>query len=120
MEIEKLEIEIQKDLSKFKEDVAGGLSLRQLLHVLAGGIVSVIMYIVLSLCGLNFLGSVITILIATPIFVSGFFEYQGLTFREFLQIVIEFVTTNKVATYEDYTIEELEELESEFYKKQEK
>lgn len=101
MKIEKLEVEIQKDLNKFKEEVAIGLTFKQLLHVIAGGVVSVALYISLTILKLYILRVIAIVIIATPIFVSGFFTYQGLTLIQFLRNILNFYRDGGAIIYKD-------------------
>lgn len=114
MKIEKLEIEIQKDLNKFKEEIFFGLSFKQLMHVVAGSVIGLALYGVLRIIGVPFIKEILVVLVSTPIFVAGFFEYQGLNLREFLENILQFYSRNKVLLYEDYTIEELIRMEGDY------
>lgn len=80
-----MEIKIPKEVRLHKETVLFGLTLRQLLcSVLAVG-AAVAVYLVLG----KETASWVCILSAAPFAVAGFFQYNGLTFGQFLWAVLK-------------------------------
>lgn len=107
MEIEKHDIEIQKDVGNFKEEILFGLDFKQLMHVVAGSVLAIALYMLFRFIGIPYIKELLIVIIVTPIFVAGFFKYQGLTLREFIENILEFYKRKKVIVYQDYNVEEL-------------
>ncbi len=84
-----MEIKIPKEVRLHKETVLFGLTLRQLLcSVLAVG-AAVAVYLVLGPVLGKETASWVCILSAAPFAVAGFFQYNGLTFGQFLWAVLK-------------------------------
>ncbi len=114
MKIEKLDIQIQADIGRFKEDLFFGMTLRQFIHVVIGSLCCIGSFFLFKQLELNVIKEIGAVLVALPIFVSGFFTYQGLTLIEYIGFVFKFYTNPRIIVYQDYDVEELiEEVESE-------
>lgn len=84
-----MEIKIPKEVRLHKETVLFGLTLRQLLcSVLAVG-AAVAVYLTLGPVLGKETASWVCILSAAPFAVAGFFQYNGLTFGQFLWAVLK-------------------------------
>lgn len=85
-----MEIKIPKEVRLHKETVLFGLTLRQLLcSGLAVG-TAVVVYLALGPILGKETASWVCILAAAPFAVAGFFQYNGLTFGQFLWAVLKF------------------------------
>lgn len=84
-----IEIRIPKEIRTYKEKLFFGLNLRQLICTIIAIIVNVPLY----WFGREYVGadtaSWIVILIAMPLIMIGFFNYNGMTFEQFLKSVIQ-------------------------------
>lgn len=84
-----IEIRIPKEIRTYKEKLFFGLNLRQLICTLIAIVVNVPLY----WFGRNIVGadsaSWIVILIAMPLFMIGYFNYNGMTFEQFIKSVIQ-------------------------------
>lgn len=84
-----IEIRIPKEIRTYKEKLFFGLNLRQLVCTLIAIIVNVPLY----WFGRNIVGpdtaSWIVIFIAMPLFMIGYFNYNGMTFEQFIKSVIQ-------------------------------
>ena len=84
-----MEIKIPKEVRLHKETVLFGLTLRQLLcSSLAVG-TAVVVYLALGPVLGKETASWVCILAAVPFAVAGFFQYNGLTFGQFLWVVLK-------------------------------
>jgi hypothetical protein len=77
-----MNIEINKDIEKYKETVVMGLTAKQLVF----SIISVVMGAGIVLVTYKYVGltasAYIAIPVVAPIAINGFYTYQGMTFRE--------------------------------------
>lgn len=84
-----IEIRIPKEIRTYKEKLFFGLNLRQLVCTLIAIIINVPLY----WFGRNMVGSDtaswIVIFIAMPLFLVGYFNYNGMTFEQFIKSVIQ-------------------------------
>ena len=92
-------VEINKDLEKYKESVALGLTAKQLIFsiasVVVGGGLILMLYPYLGLT----VAAYISIPIVVPIAMGGFYSYQGMSFYEVMRRRIYFMFQNKPLTY---------------------
>lgn len=93
-------IEINKDIDRYKDMVAMGLTAKQLLcsivSIVVGGGVVLLMYPVVGLT----ISAYIAIPTVAPIALSGFYSYHGMTFREVLKRKRYFSFSNKPLLYQ--------------------
>lgn len=93
-------IEINKDIDRYKETVAMGLTAKQLLcsivSIVVGGGVVLLMYPVVGLT----ISAYIAIPTVAPIALSGFYSNHGMTFREVLKRKRYFAFSNKPLLYQ--------------------
>ncbi len=79
-----MEIKINKEIRNYKETIFFGLSMRQFICSVLAVVVAVMLYILLhDVLGREVI-SWFCIIGALPIAVSGFFQYNGLTFERFM------------------------------------
>ncbi|MCJ8010146.1 PrgI family protein [Paenibacillus sp. KQZ6P-2] len=85
-----IEIRIPKEIRTYKEKLFFGLNLRQLICTAIAILINVPLY----WFGKDIIGpdaaSWVVILIAIPLFMIGFFSYNGMTFEQFIKSVIQF------------------------------
>lgn len=88
LEVNLIEIKINKEVRDYQESIFFGLSLRQLLFsLLAVGIAVGLYYGLRNFIGTSELGWM-CIVAAFPFAMAGFFHYNGMTFEQFLLAVI--------------------------------
>ncbi|WP_433946995.1 PrgI family protein [Paenibacillus sp. SN-8-1] len=84
-----IEVRIPKEIRTYKEKLFFGLTLRQL--ICTG--IAILINVPLYWFGRNIIGSDgaswVVIFIALPLFLIGYFNYNGLTFEQFLKSVIQ-------------------------------
>ena len=107
-------VEINKDLEKYKESVALGLTAKQLIFsiasVVVGGGLILMLYPYLGLT----VAAYISIPIVVPIAMGGFYSYQGMSFYEVMRRRIYFMFQNKPLTYvSTESVAEIEQYETE-------
>ncbi len=92
-------IEINKDIDKYQESVAMGLTAKQLIFsvaaVLAGGTIVLLTYKYVGLTG----SAYIAIPIVAPIALGGFYTFQGMSFFETMKRRLHFLFGNREITY---------------------
>ena len=92
-------IEINKDIDKYQESVAMGLTAKQLIYsidaVLVGGVIVLLTYKYIGLTG----SAYVAIPIVAPVAMGGFYTYQGMSFYEVTRRRIHFLFGNKDITY---------------------
>lgn len=92
-------IEINKDIDKYQESVAMGLTAKQLIFsvaaVLAGGTIVLLTYKYVGLTG----SAYIAIPIVAPIALGGFYTFQGMSFFETMKRRFHFLFGNREITY---------------------
>ena len=96
---EKMIIEINKDIEKYQESVAMGLTARQLIFSIAsiiiGGGLVFLLYPYIGLTGAAY----VAIPVVAPIALGGFYSYNGMSFYEVIRKKIYFMFFNKTLTY---------------------
>ena len=92
-------VEINKDLEKYKESVAMGLTAKQLIFSIAslvvGGGLILLLYPYVGLT----IAVYISIPVVAPIALGGFYTYQGMSFYEVMKRRFYFMFHNKPLTY---------------------
>ena len=92
-------IDINKDIDRYQESVALGLTARQLifsfLSVAVGGVLVFFLYPFIGLTG----SAYIAIPVVAPIALEGFYSYNGMRFYEVLKKKIHFMFANRILTY---------------------
>ena len=79
-----MNIEINKDIEKYKETVVMGLTAKQLIFsIISVAVGAGIVLLTYKHVGLT-LSAYIAIPVVAPITINGFYTYQGMTFRELL------------------------------------
>lgn len=85
-----IEIRIPKEIRTYKEKLFFGLNLRQLICT----VIAIVINVPLYWYGKDMIGpdaaSWVVILIAIPLFMIGYFNYNGMTFEQFIKSVIQF------------------------------
>ena len=88
LEVIPLEVRINKEVRDYQESLFFGLSLRQFLFSLLAVLVAVGLYFSLrSVVGSGEIGW-ICVLAAFPFAMCGFFQYNGMTFEQFMLVLI--------------------------------
>lgn len=92
-------IEINKDIDRYQESVAMGLSAKQLIFsvasVIVGGGMVLLLYRYIGLTGAAY----VTIPCVAPIALGGFYSYNGMNFYEYMSRKIHFMIGNKALPY---------------------
>ena len=92
-------VEINKDLEKYKESVAMGLTAKQLIFSIAslvvGGGLILLLYPYVGLT----IAVYISIPVVAPIALGGFYSYQGMSFYEVMKRRFYFMFHNKPLIY---------------------
>ncbi len=92
-------IEINKDIDRYQESVAMGLTAKQLLFsaasVVVGGGMVLLLYKYIGLTGAAY----VAIPCVAPIALGGFYSYNGMSFYEYMGKKIHFMFGNKALTY---------------------
>lgn len=92
-------IEINKDIDRYQETVALGLTARQLLFsvasVVVGGGLVLLLYKYIGLTGAAYVAIPCVALIA----LGGFYSYNGMNFYEYMGKKLQFMFHNKALTY---------------------
>lgn len=88
LEVIPLEVRVNKEVRDYQESLFFGLSLRQFLFSLLAVLVAVGLYFSLrSVVGSGEIGW-ICVLAAFPFAMCGFFQYNGMTFEQFILVLI--------------------------------
>lgn len=96
---EKLIIEINKDIEKYQESVAMGLTAKQLIYsILALGSGCLIVFLLYEKIGLTF-SCYVAVPIVAPIALCGFYSYNGMGFREVFTRYIKSIFRNKTLVF---------------------
>ena len=94
-----LVIEINKDIDRYQESVAMGLTAKQLLFsaasVAVGGGLVLLLYKYIGLTGAAY----VAIPCVAPIALGGFYSYNGMSFYEYMGKKIHFMFGSKALTY---------------------
>ena len=92
-------IEINKDIDRYQESVAMGLTAKQLLFsaasVVVGGGLVLMLYRYIGLTGAAY----VAIPCVAPIALGGFYSYNGMSFYEYMGRKLHFMFHNKALTY---------------------
>lgn len=92
-------IEINKDIDRYQESVAMGLSAKQLIFsvasVVVGGGMVLLLYRYIGLTGAAY----VAIPCVAPIALGGFYSYNGMDFYEYMSRKIHYMIGNKALTY---------------------
>ncbi len=93
-------IEINKDIDRYQESVALGLSAKQLIFsiasVVVGGAIVLLSYRYIGLTGAAY----VAIPCVAPIALGGFYSYNGMDFYEYMGKKIRFIFSNKPLVYQ--------------------
>lgn len=93
-------IEINKDIEKYQESVAMGLSAKQLAYsVLALGSGCIIVFLLYEKIGLTF-SCYVAVPIVAPIALCGFYSYNGMGFREVFTRYLRSIFRNKALVFQ--------------------
>lgn len=93
-------IEINKDIEKYQESVAMGLSAKQLAYsILALGSGCVIVFLLYEKIGLTF-SCYVAVPIVAPIALCGFYSYNGMGFREVFIRYMRSIFRNKALVFQ--------------------
>ncbi len=94
-----LVIEINKDIDRYQESVAMGLSAKQLIFsiasVVCGGTLVFLLYPYIGLTGAAY----VAIPVVAPIALGGFYSYNGMSFYEVMGKKFHFMFGNRALTY---------------------
>ena len=92
-------IEISKDVESYKETVVLGLTAKQLIYsvlsVIVGGGIVLLLYKKVGLTT----SAYIAIPAVTPIAMTGFYSYNGMSFLEMMKLKLHFAFGNRVLAY---------------------
>lgn len=92
-------IEINKDIEKYKETIALGLTVRQMLYsVISLALGGTIVYLLYPYIGLT-CSAYVAIPVVTPIALTGFYSYNGMTFMEMMKLRFYFLFNNRAHAY---------------------
>ena len=102
-------IEINKDIEKYQESVAMGLSAKQLVYsVLALGSGCGIVFLLYEKIGLTF-SCYVAVPIVAPIALCGFYSYNGMGFREVFTRYMKSIFRNKALVFQSSGYREMRE-----------
>ena len=116
-------IEVNKDIDRYQESVAMGLTARQLIFsiasVVVGGGIVLLLYKYIGLTG----SAYVAIPCVAPIALGGFYSFNGMNFYEYMGKKLHFMFGNRALTYVstegEPAIKRLEAEQNEQVKKQE-
>lgn len=92
-------IEINKDIEKYQESVAMGLTAKQLVYsILALGSGCLIVFLLYEKIGLTF-SCYVAVPIVAPIELCGFYSYNGMGFREVFTRYMRSIFRNKMLVF---------------------
>ncbi|GFI68674.1 hypothetical protein IMSAG249_00491 [Lachnospiraceae bacterium] len=92
-------IEINKDIEKYQESVAMGLTAKQLVYsILALGSGCLIVFLLYEKIGLTF-SCYVAVPIVAPIALCGFYSYNGMGFREVFMRYMRSIFRNKTLVF---------------------
>ena len=102
-------IEINKDIEKYQESVAMGLSAKQLAYsILALGSGCIIVFLLYEKIGLTF-SCYVAVPIVAPIALCGFYSYNGMGFREVFTRYMKSIFRNKALVFKASGYREMRE-----------
>lgn len=94
-----MEIDMNRDLERFKESVFLGLSLRQLIYsILALAVGAVVVLLIYPYVGLT-MSAYIAVPVVAPVALTGFYSYHGMTFTEKMKLKVRFMFRQPPLTY---------------------
>lgn len=106
---EKLIIEINKDIEKYQESVAMGLTAKQLIYsILALGSGCLIVFLLYEKIGLTF-SCYVAVPIVAPIALCGFYSYNGMGFVEVFTLYMRSIFRNKELVFKASGYREMKE-----------
>ena len=92
-------IEINKDIDRYQESVAMGLTAKQLIFCIAsvvvGGGIVLLLYKYIGLTG----SAYVAIPCVAPIALGGFYSFNGMSFYEYMGKKLYFMFANRALTY---------------------
>ena len=92
-------IEINKDIDRYQESVAMGLTAKQLIFsiasVVVGGGIVLLLYKYIGVTG----SAYVAIPCVAPIALGGFYSFNGMSFYEYMGKKLHFMFRNKALTY---------------------
>ena len=92
-------IEVNKDIDRYQESVAMGLTARQLIFsiasVVVGGGIVLLLYRYIGLTG----SAYVAIPCVAPIALGGFYSFNGMNFYEYMGKKLHFMFGNRALTY---------------------
>lgn len=93
-------VEVPKDLGEVKTKIIFGLTSRQLVHLLAGGLLGIGTYLIAR----NKLGdsaaSLLLMIVSGPVIVSGFYSKDGKTLMQYLKMILQDNLTPRKRIYQ--------------------
>lgn len=102
-------IEINKDIEKYQESVAMGLTAKQLIYsVLALGSGCLIVFLLYEKIGLTF-SCYVAVPIVAPIALCGFYSYNGMGFTEVFTRYMRSIFSNKALVFKASGYREMRE-----------
>ena len=100
-------IEINKDIEKYQESVAMGLTAKQLVYsILALGSGCLIVFLLYEKIGLTF-SCYVAVPIVAPIALCGFYSYNGMGFREVFTRYMRSIFRNKTLVFKSGSYREM-------------
>ena len=100
-------IEINKDIEKYQESVAMGLTAKQLVYsILALGSGCLIVFLLYEKIGLTF-SCYVAVPIVAPIALCGFYSYNGMGFREVFTRYMRSIFRNKTLVFRSSSYREM-------------
>ena len=82
---------VEGDIRRIKEEIFFGLTLKQILILMPGALLSAFSYMLISSKGLNTLGGWAAVFISAPFVYLSVFRYQGMTGLETLKAVMRHI-----------------------------
>lgn len=86
-----MEIRMNCDIFAYREEIFFGLTLKQILILLPGAMLSALIYMLLSGAGLSGTGGWAAIMISAPFVYFSVFRYQGMTGMETVMTLIRHI-----------------------------
>ena len=100
-------IEVNKDIDRYQESVAMGLTARQLIFsiasVVVGGGIVLLLYKYIGLTG----SAYVAIPCVAPIALGGFYSFNGMNFYEYMEKTQSEITTSESAVKKQEEFEEM-------------
>jgi hypothetical protein len=104
-----IEIKIPKEITEYKEKIIFGLSIRQLISLFIGIIVSIGVYISLYKKIGHDLTGYIVIIVCIPIFGIGFIKINNFTFEAYIKNIIRHYLGDRVVSYKTLKMDSQDE-----------